>query len=239
MTRTWRLTNIFTHILTGNVACQTQIAFVPAVFPLAELASAENICAKLCVATLSPFPTGARVRQPAEHACAFLYLHRALLYVPRPAAVTRRCITSGGDLCVSYVESLCTDHWGCSPLGEARGLARRRPTEPAGALGGRRRGLGQGTLSERPTDITPESPTDITPESPTDITPTPTPDQRDPSPNPSPSPSPNPSPRPNLILGEGTLAREPAYGRPPWPGPRPGRAAVHALDRGRDGRGPG
>ena len=269
MTRTWRLTYILTHILTGHVACQKRISlvvnalpsveskgtvpvrrgppsecdplslslspvkhkFVPAVFPLAELASAENICAKLCVASLLPFPTGARVRQPAEHACAFLYVHRALLYVPRPAAVTRRCITSGGDLCVSYVESLCTDHWGCSPLGEARGLARRRPTEPAGALGGRRRGLGQGTLSESPTDITPERPTDITP--------TPTPDQRDPSPNPSPSPSPNPSPRPNLILGEGTLAREPAYGRPPWPGPRSGRAAVHALDRGRDGRGPG
>ena len=130
-----------------------------------------------------------------------------------------RCITSGGA-CVSYDESLCTDHWGCSPLGEARGLARCRPTEPTGALGGRRRGLGQGTLSREPTDTTP------------------TPDPRDPSPNPSPSPSPNPSPRPNLIPDKGTLARERAYGRPPWPGPRPGRAAVHALDCRRDGRGP-
>ena len=132
---------------------------------------------------------------------------RALLHVSRQPP-SRAGASRAAAPCVSYVESLCTDHWGCSPLGEARGLARRRPTEPTGALGGRRRGLGQGTLSREPTDTT------------------------------SPSPSPNPSPRPNLIPGEGTLARERAYGRPPWLGPRPGRAAVHALDCRRDGRGP-
>ena len=66
-----------------------------------------------------------------------------------------RCITSGRRPCVSYDESLCTDHWGCSPLGEARGLARRRPTEPTGALGGRRRGFVQGTLSRERTATTP------------------------------------------------------------------------------------